>query len=149
MTEAARVLLTAVVLASVALAVALRRILGAPAESPERLVAQLHLSQWAAVFLAAQGAVSIGLAVTGQHLPGAALEAGAAILWIVAALVALRAPLPQGLHLLALAIGLHALFAFGHRPGWLQPDLAPAWFWPCQTIVDVYVATICSAAARR
>jgi hypothetical protein len=128
--------------------VAVRRALRAPAGSPERLVAQLHLSQWTAVFLAVQGAISLGLAINGQHLPGAALEAGAAMAWIAVALAAMRAPLPQSLHLLALAIGLHALFAFGHRPGWLQPDLAPAWFWAGQTMLDVYVATICSLCAR-
>lgn len=141
-------LLTAVVVAVVALGVLARRTLREPASSPTRLVAQLHLSQWAALFLAIQGAINIGLAVGGQFQPGAALELGAGLLWISLAGATLRAPLPQGLHLLAVALGLHGALAFAHRPGWIASDLAPDWFWLGQAILDLYVATLCSLCAR-
>lgn len=148
MTETARVLLTAVVLSAVALGVLTRRLSSAALRSPERLVAQLHLSQWASLVLAIQGALTIGLAIGGEHAPGAALELAMGLLPVAAAGVVLRREPVLALRVAAVALGLHAALAFAHRPGWIAPDLAPDWFWLGQATYSLYVATLCSIGAR-
>lgn len=132
----------------VALTIAARRVIREPADTPGRLVGQLHLSQWAALWLTASGGLGIGLAITGQFTQGASLELGLGLVWIAIAGLSLRAPLPHGLHLLAVACGLHAMVALAHRPGWLSPALAPDWLWVGHALLDLYVATLCSLSAR-
>lgn len=146
--DASRVLLSAIVVAVVAVTMAARRVLREPEDAPARLVGQLHLSQWAALWLTASGALSIGLAISSQFTPGASLEVGLGLVWIFIAGLTLRAPLPHGLHLQAVACGVHAMVAFAHRPGWLSPALAPDWLWVGHALLDLYVATICSLCAR-
>lgn len=149
MTETARVLLTAVILSAVALSVFTWRLIRAATGSPERLVAQLHLSQWAALVLAVQGAITIGLAVSSEGASMAAFELALGLLPIAGALLVLRCEPVLALQVAALALGLHAGVAFAHRPGWLEPDLAPAWFWLGQAIYSLYIATLCSVSARK
>jgi hypothetical protein len=148
-TETARVLLTAVILSAVALTVFTWQLLRAAPGSPARLVSQLHLSQWAAITLAVQGALSVGLAVSGEGAPRAALELGLGLLPIAAAALVLRCEPVLALQVAATALGLHAGLAFAHRPGWLEPDLAPAWFWLGQVTYSLYIATLCSVSTRR
>lgn len=149
MTETARVLLTFVVLSGVGLSVFAGRLTRTSPGAPDRLVAQLHLSQWAALALALQGAMGMGLAISSESAPSAALELALGLLPIVAAGLILRSEPVQALQLAALALGIHAVLAFAHRPGWLEPDLAPAWFWLGQMTCDLYVATLCSMCSRK
>lgn len=147
MTETARVLLTAVILTAVALGVFAAR-LARTAPGPSRLVGQLHLSQWAALVLVVQGALSVGLAVAAEGAPHAAFELTAGLVPMAAAAFILRCEPQLALHLAAAALGLHAAVAFGHRPGWWNSALAPEWFWLGQALYDLYVATLCSLCAR-
>lgn len=147
MTDAARVLLTAVVLSVVALTATTIRLLRSPIGTPARLVGQLHLSQWAALVLAAQGAISIGLAVASQGMAGAAFELAGGVVFVCIAAAVLRSEPPVALALAAFALGVHAAVAFAHRPGWWYADLAPFWFWTGQAVYDVYVATLCLLGA--
>ncbi len=149
MTETARVLLTAVVLSGVGLSVVTWRLTRTALGAPDRLVAQLHLSQWAALVLAVQGAIGIGLAISSEGAPPASLELALGLLPIIAAGLVLRSEPAQALQLAALALGVHAALAFAHRPGWLEPDLAPAWFWVGQLTYDLYIATLCSVSSRK
>lgn len=149
MTETARVLLTAVVLSGVGLTVLTWRLTRTTSGAPDRLVAQLHLSHWAALVLAIQGAIGMGLAISSESAPAAALELALGLVPIVAAILVLRSEPVQALQLAALALGIHAVLAFAHRPGWLEPDLAPAWFWLGQLTYDLYIATLCSVSSRK
>jgi len=148
-TETARVLLTAVILSAVALGVFTWRLTRAASGSPERLVAQLHLSQWAALVLAVQGALSLGLAVSSESAPFAVSDALLGVLPILAAALVLRCEPVVALHVAAITLGLHAGLAFAHRPGLLAPDLAPAWFWLGQATYSLYTATLCSVSTRK
>lgn len=149
MTETARVLLTAVILSAVALGVAAVRLGRAASGSPERLVAQLHLSQWAALVLAVQGAITLGLAVSSETSPHALLDALLGLLPIIAATLVLRCEPTVALQVAAVALGLHAGVAFAHRPEFMAPDLAPAWFWFGQATYSLYTATLCSVSSRK
>lgn len=149
MTETARLLLTAVTLTAVGLTLLTTRLHRSASGSPDRLVAQLHLSRWAALVLAVQGALTIGLAVAGEASPVASLEAALGLLPIAAGGVVLYcAPVPA-LQTAAVALGLHAALAFCHRPGLLPPDLAPFWFWLGQAMYSLYTATLCSLGSRK
>ena len=68
---------------------------------------------------------------------------------VIAAILVLRCEPVQALQLAAFALGLHAAMAFAHRPGWLSPELAPAWFWVGQLTYDLYIATLCSVCSRK
>lgn len=149
MTETARILLTVVVLTGVGLSVFAWRVSRTSAGAPDRLVAQLHLSHWAALVLAVQGAIGMGLAISSESAPAAALEMALGLLPILAAVLVLRSEPVPALQLAALALGIHAALAFAHRPGWLEPDLAPAWFWLGQMTYDLYIATLCSVSSRQ
>ena len=74
MTETARVLLTSAILSAAALTVFTWRLTRTASGAPDRLVAQLHLSQWAALILTVQGAITMGLAISSEGAPGASLE---------------------------------------------------------------------------
>lgn len=149
MTETARALLTLVILSGVALSVFAWRLTRTSPGAPDRLVAQLQFSHWAALVLAIQGAIGMGLAVSSEGAPAAALELALGLLPIVAAVLVLRSEPQQALQLAALALGIHAVLAFAHRPGWLEPDLAPTWFWLGQMTYDLYIATLCSVSSRK
>ncbi len=149
MTETARVLLTAVILSAAALSVFAWRVTRTASGAPDRLVAQLHLSQWAALVLAVQGAITMGLAISSEGAPGASLELAMGLVPVIAAILVLRCEPVLALQLAGFALGLHAAMAFAHRPGWLTPDLAPAWFWMGQLTYDIYIATLCSVSSRK
>lgn len=149
MTETARVLLTAVILSAVALTAFTWRLTRAATGSAERLVTQLHLSQWAALVLAVQGAIAVGLAIGNEAAPRASLELAIGLLPIAAAALVLRCEPVQALQVAAVSLGLYAAVAFAHRPGWLTTELAPAWFWVGQATYSLYIATLCSLSFRK
>lgn len=148
MTETARVLLTATVFSAVALAVAAWRLQRDATSPPARLAAQLHFSQWAALVLTVQGATAIGLALSSELLSAAWLEAAIGLVPIGAAVLVLRSEPRPALLLAAVALGLHAVTAFAHRPGWLSHEIAPDWFWLGAALYDLYVGLLCSWCAR-
>lgn len=119
----ASVLVTAA-LAAVQTLLALR-VFRFASQSPNRLVAELRLAQFAALVLAATTGAFVGLA--------AAHPAGGPDVWLslifltVAATATLRDP-REALTLLAIAFAAHAAVDVLHRPGWLPEDLAPRQF---------------------
>lgn len=149
MTDTARLLLTAAVLSGAGLGAFAWRIARVDPGVPQRLIGELRLAQLAAIVLAGLGAVPIGLAI-GTQLGGAAhLDAALGLVFMtIAAYVLLRDP--QGaLWLAAGGFILHALFNLAHRPGWLEPALAPRWYVVGCSIYDIYMAGICYWAGRR
>jgi hypothetical protein len=147
--DTARVLLTAAVLSAATLATFAWRLLAVDPDEPARLIGELRLAQWAAVLLAATGAISIGLALGHMAVPMANWDAAIGILFIgIAGFILQRDP-REALLILAAAFVVQALVNIAHRPGWLTPDLAPRWFTIGCAMYDVLLAGVCFWARRR
>jgi hypothetical protein len=148
-TDTARLLLTIAALSAVVMAALTWNVLRGESASPARLIAQLRVSQWAAVMLAAVGGISIGLSVAAEAVPSATLDVTiGAVLVLAAAAVIQREP-RVALIIAATAFVAHALTDLAHRPGWLSPDLSPRWYIVGSAIYDVCVAALCYVATRR
>ena len=145
-TETARILLTVAILSGVALSAFVWRLTRPSREPHERLVSQLHLSQWAALLLAAAGAVGIGQGVTAAAAPGAMVEASTGILALIVAAVVLRREPEQALLLAGGCLLLHGLFDWAHRTPLLTAAFVPDWWSVGSAIYDAYIAVLCVVA---
>jgi len=145
--DTARALLTAALLSSTALGVYVWSLTRLDSTGPERLLGQLRLGQWAALALAAAGAVSIGLAIANETAPLGTVEVTLGAGFIVIAALVLRREPREALFLLAGGFVLHALVDIAHRPGGLTP-LGPRWYAVGSAICDLYFAAVCYWAAR-
>jgi hypothetical protein len=146
--DTARVLLTAALLSSTALGVYVWMLTRLDSDGPERLIGQLRLAQWAALALAATGAVSIGLAIANETAPLGTVEVAINVgFMVIAALVLQREP-RSALFLVAGGFVLHALTDIAHRPGGLTP-IAPHWYAVGGAICDLYFAAACYWVARK
>ena len=142
-------LLVAVILAGAGLgAFALRVARMDPAE-PQRLIGELRLSQWMALFLATVGGAWTGAAVTRTALPLGTIEITLSIATMIFAAWTLHHETKQSLQLLSLGFVVHALIDISHRPDWLAADLAPRWFVVGCAAANLYVAAVCYWAQRR
>jgi len=111
--------------------------------SPERLIAELRLSQIAALLLTLIAGAYIGLAVVRENEPGVGLDIAVAVgFMVVAAWTMMRDP-RQALTMLALAFAAHALVDIAHRPGLLPDALAPRWYAIGCAIYDAYIGALC------
>ena len=104
MTDTARVLLTAAVLAAGAMTILAWQVIRTDVHAPARLIGQLRLAQFAAMLLSATGAVPMGLAIAATpDVSLAHLEIAFGVIFVVlAGLVLLRDP-RQGLLIAAIA----------------------------------------------
>jgi hypothetical protein len=119
------------------------RTLRIPVSAPDRLVAELRMAQFGAVLLALIAGSSIGLAAVNDQQSGIAIEAALALAFFsIATIAPLRDP-REGLTLLALGFGAHALAAISHRPGILPDHIAPTWFTIGCAIQDVLLGVLC------
>jgi hypothetical protein len=150
MTDTARVLLTAAVLAAGAMTLLAWQVIRTDVHAPARLIGQLRLAQFAAMLLSATGAVPMGLAVAATpDVALAHLDVALGVVFVVlAGLVLLRDP-RQGLLIAAIAFVGHALIDLAHRPGLLPPAIAPRWFFVGCAVYDVGLAAICYWSQRR
>jgi len=148
-TDTARVLLTAGALSLSAIAALAWRTSRTESDSPERLIGELRLSQWAAILLAATGGLPMGLAIAGATIATAHLDLAIGMLFVgLAGLILQREP-RQALLLATGGFLLHAIVDIAHRPGWLSPDLVPRWFVIGCASYDIVIAAICYWARRR
>lgn len=148
MSDLARLLLTATVLASTALAAYLWRLGRLDPAGPERLIGQLRLAQWAALVLAGMGAVSIGLAVAHDPAPLGNVEITLGIAFVIFGALVLQREPREALLVAAAGFLVHALLNMAHRPGGFDP-VAPPWFSAGTAVFDVFFAAICYWARRR
>jgi hypothetical protein len=146
--DTARALLTAALLSSTALAVYVWKLTRLDPTGPERLIGQLRLAQWAALALAAVGAVSIGLAAANDAAPFGTLEVTLGLVFIVLAGLILQRDPQEALLLAAGAFVLQALFNVAHHPRGL-PLMAPAWYTAGCAIYDLFFAAVCYWGRRR
>jgi hypothetical protein len=111
--------------------------------SPDRLIAELRLSQFAALLLTLTAGVYIGFAVNHETQSGVGLDVALAIGFLmVAAMTLIRDP-RQALTILALAFAAHAVIDVAHRPGWLADGIAPRWYLISCASYDVYIGALC------
>jgi hypothetical protein len=114
-----------------------------PATSPDRLIAELRLAQFAALILTLTAGAYIGFAVVHENQPGVGLDIALAVgFLLVAAITMVRDP-RQGLTSVALAFAGHAVVDVLHRPGLLAADLAPRWYSIGCAVYDVYLGALC------
>lgn len=149
MTETARVLLTAAILSAVVLTTFVWRLTRPDRAPHQKLVDQLYLSQWAALLLAASGAVSLGLAVAASAAPGATLEVIVGLATIALSLLVLRREPREALLAAGALFILHALFVWAHRPALIVVDFIPWWWLAGSALYDVYMAALCFVAIRK
>ena len=143
MSEALRTVLIAFGALGLGLAWQSIRTAAIPTASPERLIAELRLSQMAALLLTLSAGAYVGFAVGRENDPGVALDIALAVgFMLVAAVTMLRDP-RQALTIVALAFAAHAVIDIGHRPGLLPAGLAPRWYAIGCAVYDVFVGAVC------
>jgi hypothetical protein len=114
-----------------------------PTASPERLVAELRLSQLAALLLALSAGAYVGFAAANEARAGVGFDIALALgFLIVAAATMVRDP-RQALTILALAFAVHAIVDVAHRPGWLPDGIAPRWYTIGCAVYDVFIGALC------
>jgi len=114
-----------------------------PPTSPDRLVSELRLAQFAALLLALTAGVYIGFAVGHEREQGVGFDVAFAIgFLIIAASTMVRDP-RQALTVLALAFAAHAVLDIAHRPGLLPETIAPRWYLIGCATYDVFLGVLC------
>jgi hypothetical protein len=114
-----------------------------PPSSPDRLVAELRLAQFAALLLALAAGAYIGFAISHEAQTGVGLDIALSIgFFVVAGTTMVRDP-RQALTILAVAFALHAVLAVAHRPGFLADGIAPRWYLIGCAVYDVYIGALC------
>lgn len=111
--------------------------------SPDRLVAELRLAQFAALLLSLVAGVYVGFAVTHDQQPGVGFDIALAIGFLVIAATTLVRDPRQALMMLALAFAGHAIVDVAHQPGWLPDGIAPRWYLLGCALYDVYIGALC------
>lgn len=114
-----------------------------PTSSPDRLVAELRLAQFAALLLAMTAGAYIGFAVNFENHTGVGLDVALAVGFLVVAATTLVRDPRQALTILALAFAAHAVVDVAHRPGLLVDGIAPRWYLIGCAIFDVYIGALC------
>jgi hypothetical protein len=114
-----------------------------PASSPDRLIAELRLAQFAALILTLTAGAYIGFAVVRENQPGVGFDVALAVGFLLVAAVTMVRDPRQGLTIVALAFAGHAVVDVLHRPGLLAEDLAPRWYSIGCAIYDVYLGGLC------
>jgi hypothetical protein len=114
-----------------------------PTSSPDRLVAELRLAQFAALLLSMIAGAYIGFAVKHESIPGVGLDIALAIGFLVVAATTLVRDPRQALTIIALAFAAHAVVDVAHQPGALPPDIAPRWYLIGCAIYDLYIGALC------
>jgi hypothetical protein len=114
-----------------------------PPTSPDRLVAELRLAQFAALLLAMTAGVYIGFAVSFENNSGVGFDVAFAVGFLVVAATTLVRDPRQALTILALAFAVHAVVDIAHRPGLLPDGIAPRWYLIGCAIYDVYIGALC------
>jgi hypothetical protein len=113
-----------------------------PANSPDRLVAELRLAQFAALLLALTAGAYIGTSVNHDGQLGVGFDIALTLGFLIVAAATLVRDPHQALTILALAFAAHAVVDVAHQPGAL-PEVAPRWYLTGSAIYDVYIGILC------
>jgi len=143
MTDGARALFVAC--AVLALAIVRLAVIAVKADpgSPDRLVAELRLAQFAALVLVLAAGVYIGSALAHESTAGSGLDVALAVGFLVFASVAMTQDPRLALTLLAIGFAAHAGVDLLHTAQALPADRLPDWYGTACAIYDVIVAGVC------
>jgi hypothetical protein len=147
--DPSHVLLVAGLLSAAALGIFAAQIERLDSATPERLIAQMRLAQFAAVLLAAMSGITCGLVLGSGSGPFTTLDTCLfAIFGGLSALVVRREPRPA---LLLAAAGLvaHGFVTIAHRPGWMPTAPFSQWHAVGLAVYDLAIAMICVWTWRR
>ena len=111
--------------------------------SPDRLVAQLRLSQVSALLLVLSAGTYVGAAVGHQTVPGVALDVALATGFFVIAALATTWEPSRALTTLAAAWCAHGVVDLGHLSTVLPSVVVPSWYPTACAIYDVCMAGVC------
>ena len=114
-----------------------------PPSSPDRLVSELRLAQFAALLLSLTAGSYIGFAVAHEARAGVGFDIAFAVGFLVVAASTLITDPRQALTILALAFAAHAVIDIAHRPGLLPDGIAPHWYLIGCASYDVYIGALC------
>jgi uncharacterized membrane protein YhdT len=148
-TETARVLLVATVLASSGFGVYVWRLLQIPSTEPERLIGELRFAHWMALTLAAVGGAWIGLAAGRQTQVLSGIDLTLAIAMVLTAAFTLQRDVRGALTILCVAFLTHAIIDAAHRPNLMPGDIAPRWFTLGCAAYNLYLSALCYLVQRR
>lgn len=149
MTETARALLVAAVLAGSGFGVFVWRLGRIDPAEPERLIGELRFAHWMALTLAAVGGAWVGLTAGRDIQILSGIDLTIAIATIVAAAWTLHRETRSALLMLCVAFLAHAIIDIAHRPDWLAADLAPRWFTLGCAAFNLYLSALCFWLQRR
>ena len=149
MSDVARVLLTAAVLSALGMSVFAWRLTRIEPLDPGRVIGELHLAQWAALLLAAIGAIPIGYAVAHEGVLAGTVDVSLGAMFVIFAAFLQRREPRDALLLAAVGFVVHALIDIAHRPGWLSTEIVPRWYVVGCATYDVYLGALCYWARRR
>lgn len=114
-----------------------------PTSTPQRLIDELRLAQFAALLLTLTAGAYVGFAVVRENEPGVGLDVAFAIGFLIAAGTSMIKEPRQALTIVALAFAAHAVLDVAHRPGLLPDALAPRWYSIGCAVYDVYIGALC------
>jgi hypothetical protein len=143
MTDATRALLvacTAMALTLIRLSVIVMR---ADPTSPQRLIAELRVAQFAALLLVLTAGVYIGFALAHASTIGSGLDVALGFGFLVLASVALTQAPGRALTLLAVAFAAHAVVDLLHGARILPAEALPSWYATACAIYDIAIAAVC------
>jgi len=143
------ILLTAAVLSASAIAGLAVQIRRHDPSGPHRLIGELRLAQWAAILLAATGALPIGLALATPVEPLGNVDITAGVAFVILAGVIVQSEPRAALRLVVAGFVVHALLDIAHRPGLLSMRVLPRWYAAGCAAYDVALAALCFLASRR
>ena len=149
MIDPPRILLIAAVLSTTALGTFAYQVGRTDPSAPGRLVGELRVAQWAALFLAAASALSMGFAMAATDGAILNVDLTLGVGFVGYAGLIMQSEPPTALLLAILGFAAQALVILAHRPGWLAPMVLPRWFAVGCAGYDVALAAICYWARRR
>lgn len=114
-----------------------------PSLAPERLVAELRLSQLGALLLVLTAGAYVGIAVVYETVNGVGLDVAFSVGFFVVSAVTMWRDPRQALTILAVAFAAHAAVDVAHRPGLLAAEIAPRWYLIGCAAYDVGIGALC------
>ena len=149
MTDTARALLVAVILAGSGLGAFVWRLVRTDPAEPTRLIGELRFAHWMALTLSAIGGSWLGLAAARHSQLLSGLDLTIAIAAILLSTWTMQRETRSALMILSVAFLAHAIIDTAHRPGWLASDLAPRWFTMGCAAFNLYLSALCFWMQRR
>ena len=111
--------------------------------SPQRLIAELRLAQFAALLLVLTAGVYIGFALAHESTTGSGLDVALGVGFLVLASVAISQSPRRALTLLAIGFAGHAVVDLLHGAKVLPAEALPNWYATACAIYDVAIAAVC------